>query len=221
MTNELIERVLNEVNQQALAGRISDFGIAGEAMDAIRALAPPQAQAETGYCLWDHPDLPPRVARPEEASFAVGDPKWVRCYPVEVCGSARTLTQGEPLATSPYLENSVADLHWHRGFNGLGGLYGADFNPEGKAAFAAGKAARLAGAQAPGEPPGWISVADKLPEERAREYIVATIAVKQYSGKSNYPGEGIRECNQDWVVRRWPENFTYWMPLPPTPGAAA
>jgi len=41
---------------------------------------------QSGYYLWEHPKHPSRVARPEDADFAKGEPLWVRCYPVEVFG---------------------------------------------------------------------------------------------------------------------------------------
>lgn len=69
-----------------------------------------RAQPVTGYYLWEHPELPPRVARSDEADFAVSEPKWVRCYPVDVCGgeSVRAQTPGEP-AGCPWLFIQMAD----------------------------------------------------------------------------------------------------------------
>jgi hypothetical protein len=32
-----------------------------------------------------------------------------------------------------------------------------------------------------------------------------------------YAGRGMRRFMQDWVVRRWPQNFTHWMEAPPWP----
>ena len=39
--------------------------------------------------LWSHPLHSPRIARPSEATFAHGEPEWVREYPVEVYGPAQ------------------------------------------------------------------------------------------------------------------------------------
>lgn len=36
------------------------------------------------HYLWEHPTLPPRVARTADADFACKEPLWVRCYPVDV-----------------------------------------------------------------------------------------------------------------------------------------
>jgi len=63
----------------------------------------------------------------------------------------------------------------------------------------------------------WISVKDELPGETKNTYQVVTIATKKFNKDSNYPNQGIRSINQDWVVRKWPNNFTHWMPLPEPP----
>lgn len=76
-------------------------------------------------------------------------------------------------------------------------------------AYAARRAASNAGA--------WISVAERLPETGERPYQVAAICVKKYDENSNYPGQGKRGVYQDWVLRKWPQNFTHWMPLPAAP----
>ena len=47
-----------------------------------------RAEPQSGYYLWEYPKHPSRVARPEDADFAKGEPLWVRCYPVEVFGGA-------------------------------------------------------------------------------------------------------------------------------------
>lgn len=66
---------------------------------------------------------------------------------------------------------------------------------------------------------GWISVKDRLPEERDHPYQVIVCAVKQYDPKSMYAGLNQRRFLQDWVVRRWPQNFTHWMEAMPWPDA--
>jgi hypothetical protein len=47
----------------------------------------PKADGEPHY-LWSHPREAPRVCRPSDATFAAGNPDWVREYPVEVYGGA-------------------------------------------------------------------------------------------------------------------------------------
>ncbi|WP_423459930.1 Lar family restriction alleviation protein [Ottowia sp. VDI28] len=64
---------------------------------------------------------------------------------------------------------------------------------------------------------GWISVDERLPEQRERARHVVAIWKKTYAADSNYPGEGVRRVVQDWVVRTWPQNFTRWSELPPLP----
>jgi hypothetical protein len=59
----------------------------------------------------------------------------------------------------------------------------------------------------------WISVKDKLPEEKDKPYQVAGICTKKYVG-GNYDGQGKKGIYQDWVIRTWPNNYTHWMPLP-------
>ena len=54
---------------------------------------------QSGYYLWEHPKHPSRVARPEDADFAKGEPLWVRCYPVEVFGGAAPEAPREPMTT--------------------------------------------------------------------------------------------------------------------------
>ena len=49
--------------------------------------------------LWSHPLHSPRVARPSEATFAHGEPEWVREYPVEVYGPAQGSASDEGEAT--------------------------------------------------------------------------------------------------------------------------
>lgn len=63
----------------------------------------------------------------------------------------------------------------------------------------------------------WIKCSDQLPPIKSNAYQVVTTATKQYPEKSNYPNQGIKAINQDWVVRKWPNNFTHWMPLPELP----
>ena len=67
----------------------------------------------------------------------------------------------------------------------------------------------------------WISVNDRLPEERTEPYQVVVVCTKKMGGM--YKDRGIRSFLQDWAVRRWPQNFTHWMeamPLPQPPTAA-
>ena len=47
------------------------------------------------YYLWSHPLHSPRIARPSEATFAHGEPEWVREYPVEVYGPAQGSASNE------------------------------------------------------------------------------------------------------------------------------
>jgi hypothetical protein len=68
-------------------------------------------------------------------------------------------------------------------------------------------------------PTVWIAVADQLPPPRPRTRQVITCAVKTYTphrdgSPGNYPGEGIKAIQQDWVVWNWPQNFTHWAELP-------
>jgi len=69
----------------------------------------------------------------------------------------------------------------------------------------------------------WISVKESIPFDTGSSYQVVTIAKKRYASNlrnghiSSYEGHGIKSINQDWVVRRWPDNFTHWMPLPEDP----
>lgn len=67
--------------------------------------------------------------------------------------------------------------------------------------------------------PRWIPVGDRLPEEREQPYQVIVCAVKQHDPKSMYAGLNQRRFLQDWVVRRWPQNFTHWMEAMPWPQA--
>ncbi len=60
----------------------------------------------------------------------------------------------------------------------------------------------------------WISVEERLPEKRDKSYQLITCAKKVYEQHTNYPGEGIKAINQDWVVRQWPQNFTHWAEMP-------
>lgn len=66
---------------------------------------------------------------------------------------------------------------------------------------------------------GWISVDERLPDERENAYQVIVCAVKTYDSKSMYAGLNQRRFLQDWVVRRWPQNFTHWMEAMPWPAA--
>ncbi len=65
--------------------------------------------------------------------------------------------------------------------------------------------------------PQWVSVDHRLPEEREQPYQVIVAAVKQHDQKSMYAGLNQRRFLQDWVVRRWPQNFTHWMEAMPWP----
>lgn len=66
-------------------------------------------------------------------------------------------------------------------------------------------------------PPRWIPATERLPEERERPYQVIVACVKQHDADSMYGGKGVRRFQQDWVVRRWPQNFTHWMEAMPWP----
>lgn len=79
-------------------------------------------------------------------------------------------------------------------------------------------AAPPAAANQAGIPEGWISINERLPEEREAAYQVIVVCAKEYDG--NYKGKGLRRFMQDWVVRRWPQNFTHWMPAMDWPAAA-
>jgi hypothetical protein len=63
----------------------------------------------------------------------------------------------------------------------------------------------------------WIPVAESLPEEREQPYQVIVACVKTHGEDTMYAGRGMRRFMQDWVVRRWPQNFTHWMEAPPWP----
>jgi hypothetical protein len=72
------------------------------ALSAIAAVGASRAEPQSGHYLWEHPEHPPRVARPEDATFANGDPEWGRCYPVEVFGGAsRAQSEWQPIETAP------------------------------------------------------------------------------------------------------------------------
>lgn len=62
----------------------------------------------------------------------------------------------------------------------------------------------------------WVSVKDRLPEEKDKAYQVIGICSKKYVG-GNYDGQGKKGIYQDWVIRQWPNNYTHWMPLPQPP----
>lgn len=64
----------------------------------------------------------------------------------------------------------------------------------------------------------WISVDDRLPPEREAPYQVIVVCRKKHGGQ--FEGLGVRRFIQDWVVRRWPLNFTHWMDAPPWPDEA-
>lgn len=66
--------------------------------------------------------------------------------------------------------------------------------------------------------PQWIGVDERVPEERERAYQVIVVCVKTHGVDSMYPDKGVRRFQQDWVVRRWPQNFTHWMEAMPWPG---
>ena len=56
---------------------------------AERPAAAAQPASNEPHHLWSHPRHSPRIARPREATFAHGEPEWVREYPVEVYGPAQ------------------------------------------------------------------------------------------------------------------------------------
>ena len=62
----------------------------------------------------------------------------------------------------------------------------------------------------------WISVGERLPEERRKSYQVVATCLKKYEG-GNYDGQGKKTIVQDWVIRRWPQNFACWFELPAAP----
>lgn len=66
----------------------------------------------------------------------------------------------------------------------------------------------------------WVAVSERLPPKHERPYQVAAVCVKTYTDDSCYPGEGIKGVYQDWVVRKWPHHYAYWMNLPPLPSAS-
>lgn len=59
---------------------------------------------------------------------------------------------------------------------------------------------------------GWISTKTRLPEDRSAPYQVIAACHKELGG--NYKGLAKRGFYQDWVVRRWPQNFLAWMEAP-------
>jgi phosphoribosylaminoimidazole carboxylase (NCAIR synthetase) len=64
--------------------------------------------------------------------------------------------------------------------------------------------------------PEWIPVSDRLPEEHSKPYQVAATCLKKYEG-GNYDGQGKKTIVQDYVIRRWPQNFVSWFELPSSP----
>ena len=66
---------------------------------------------------------------------------------------------------------------------------------------------------APNAVPKWIPVSEQMPEERSKAYQVAATCLKKYEG-GNYDGQGKKTIIQDWVIRRWPQNFVSWIELP-------
>lgn len=64
--------------------------------------------------------------------------------------------------------------------------------------------------------PEWIPVSERMPEEHSKPYQVAATCLKKYEGGS-YDGQGKKTIVQDWVIRRWPQNFAYWFELPAAP----
>ena len=57
----------------------------------------------------------------------------------------------------------------------------------------------------------WIKVSDRLPEKRDKPYQVVGACNKQLRGVYEELGVCTRGFYQDWVVRRWPQNFVAWM----------
>ena len=68
----------------------------------------------------------------------------------------------------------------------------------------------------------WIPCGETLPENTGTRYKVFAICTKKIESQdldSPYFGQGILGVYQDWIVRNWPDNFTYWMPMPLPPAA--
>lgn len=58
----------------------------------------------------------------------------------------------------------------------------------------------------------WIYTKDELPPDIGTPYQVIAATKKELGG--NYKGKSQRGFYQDWVVRRWPNNFIAWMSAP-------
>jgi hypothetical protein len=76
---------------RACADALPEFSLARRellaSLDELIALIPagdPSMKAGDGFYTWEHDALPARVARPEDADFASGDPRWVRGFPVQL-----------------------------------------------------------------------------------------------------------------------------------------
>ncbi len=66
----------------------------------------------------------------------------------------------------------------------------------------------------------WISVKDRLPDDTGTRYKVFVICKKKIETEdktSPYFMQGIVGVYQDWNIRKWSENYTHWMPIPPLP----
>lgn len=57
-----------------------------------------------------------------------------------------------------------------------------------------------------------ISFTSSLPPDKGVAYQVIAASAKENDG--NYTGTAKRGFYQDWVVRRWPQNFIAWMDAP-------
>lgn len=67
--------------------------------------------------------------------------------------------------------------------------------------------------------PAWTPITEP-PPDTGTSYQVLALCAKRYEG-GNYDGEPKRGVYQDWVLRQWPQNYLFWMPIPPLPVASA
>lgn len=63
----------------------------------------------------------------------------------------------------------------------------------------------------------WIDVTEQLPPDLMFSYQLIVVCKKVCGPDTSYAGQPMRSIVQDWIVRRWPENFLYWMALPGLP----
>lgn len=67
----------------------------------------------------------------------------------------------------------------------------------------------------------WISVDDRLPEDTGTRYQVFAICkhakIEAKDVNSPYYDKPKIVVAQDWNIREWPQNYSFWMVIPPAP----